>query len=237
MARDNRSRRRPGEGRHAREHLVQHAAERVDVASTIDVLLGAGLLGTHVGGCAECEAGARHTADVGCLLDRSCDAEVGDDGATCRALDENVVRLDIAVDDVVRVGMLQRVGDVAGDLEGALDGELLLALNEGAERVPVDVRHRVVQDVVGLSGAEHRHDARMVQHPRDLNLSTESLEIHASGELRSKHLDDHAPPYDRVVGDEDLRHTAAAQLAAQAEPAAKAVLKLLSEVGQHDYPP
>ena len=77
----------------------------------------------------------------------------------------------------------------------------------------------------------------MVQHPGDLNLSMESLEIHAGSELRSKHLDDHAPPYDRVVGDEDLRHAAAAQLAAQAEPAAKAVLKLLSEVGQHDYPP
>ena len=54
---DHRLRRWPGERRLAGQHLVEHAAERVDVGAGVDVALAARLLGAHVGRRADGEAG------------------------------------------------------------------------------------------------------------------------------------------------------------------------------------
>ena len=69
------------------------------------------------------------------------DAEVGDDGVA--ALEQDVLRLDVAVDDAVGVGVAQRVGDLAGDLERVVDGELLFAVEPVAEGLALDEGHDV----------------------------------------------------------------------------------------------
>ena len=101
----------PREGDRAGEHLVEHDAERVEVGLAGD-RLAERLLGRDVVGRAEHAPGDRQPL----LGERARDAEVGDLGAAFLA-DEDVLRLDVAVDDhalvrgAERARDLDRVGD------------------------------------------------------------------------------------------------------------------------------
>ena len=106
--------RRRGKGRLARQHLVQHAAESVDVAPRVDRRLTQGLLGRHVGGRADGEPGRRQLRGRGTAHGAG-DAEVGHHGVA--ALQQDVLRLDIAVNEPVVVRMGERIGHLARDAE------------------------------------------------------------------------------------------------------------------------
>ena len=94
------------EDRPQRQQLVQRRAERVDVGAVVDQDALAGrLLGAHVAQRAEQVAGLRQ-AGVGVELGQ---AEVGDPDVAA-AVDQQVGRLDVAVDDAELVGVLQRLG-------------------------------------------------------------------------------------------------------------------------------
>ena len=80
------------------------------------------LLGRHVLRRAEREPGLRH-ALAARLLHRERDAEVGDERVA--ALEQDVLGLDVAMDDAVRVRVLERVGDLARDAHRVVDRELL----------------------------------------------------------------------------------------------------------------
>ena len=93
-----------GERRIADQHLVRRGAERVDVAARADVALTHRLLGRHVGGCAEGHTGLGH-ATVARLAGGEGDPEIGDEGAAI--MQEDVLRLDVAMDDAPAVGIVQ----------------------------------------------------------------------------------------------------------------------------------
>src|SRR5688500_16893721 len=97
MSRNDRARVGPNERRLTREHLVEHACETVQIRATVDMPLADRLLGTHVGGRPERESGLRQLVIGG--GDRPRDTEVGDDCVSI--LDEDVLRLDIAMDESV----------------------------------------------------------------------------------------------------------------------------------------
>ena len=111
-----------GERDLAGEHLVEDDAQRVQVRLPGDVLAER-LLGRDV------VRGAQHAAVGGqpVLLQRARDAEVGDLGRAL-VVDEHVLGLDVAVDDVAGVrrpqgaGDLDRVGDGLGDRAGGPGG-------------------------------------------------------------------------------------------------------------------
>ena len=110
------------------EHLVEHAAEGVDVAPAIDVALAGRLLGAHVRRRAEATpVSVRRSSPA--AVDGPRDAEVGDDGVAL--LEQDVLGLDVAMDDAVRVGVAERVGDLAGDAERVVERELPLAIRAG----------------------------------------------------------------------------------------------------------
>ena len=115
------------EGRLAGEHLVEESAEGVEVGASVE--LGGGgsapLLGGGVGHGEQSSAGAG-VGGAGLLGGH--DAEVGDLGKPCGgvALQENVFRLDVAVDHAFGVGRAEAFGDLAGDGEGEGDGETSL---------------------------------------------------------------------------------------------------------------
>ena len=69
------------------------------------------------------------------LLDGECDAEVRDTRVS--ALEEDVLRLDVAVDDTELVRVRECIRDLACDADGVVDGELLLAVDARAQRLAV----------------------------------------------------------------------------------------------------
>src|SRR5262249_49999439 len=99
---------RSSERRLAGKHLVCNDAERVDVAAVIDASLTHRLLGAHVLRTPERNPSLCETLLTG-MLHGERNTEVRDERVT--VLEENVLRLDVAVNDAVRVGMRQRIGN------------------------------------------------------------------------------------------------------------------------------
>ena len=129
---DDRLHARAGERRIAGEHLVRHHAERVDVGARVDRPFAHRLFRAHVLRRAEGEAGLRHPLAAGALHGER-DAEIGDQGMA--ALQQDVLRLDVAMDHATGVGVAERVGDFAGDEQGIVDRQLPFARQPGAQRL------------------------------------------------------------------------------------------------------
>ena len=103
------------EGRFARERFVEHTAEAVGVGPAVEFPLARGLLRAHVSGGAEGEAGLGQPVGPR-VAERPGDPEVGDDGIV--AIEEDVLGLDVAVDDVLPVGVSEAGRDPRGDRHG-----------------------------------------------------------------------------------------------------------------------
>ena len=189
----------------AREHLVEHHAERVDVGLRPDAAT-ARLLGREV------LRGADDRADLGHLRVAGVgDAEVGDLDAAVVA-DEHVVRLDVAVDDAVLVGVAQAGEHLHRDRDRALGRERALLLDDLLERAPLEVLHRDVRAAVGLAAVVDGDDVRVVEARGGLRLAPEALdELAVLGVALGHDLERDLAAEARVLGQVDRRHAADAQ--------------------------
>jgi hypothetical protein len=115
MGRDDLLRWKVGEGRRADEHLVGQDAHGVEVGPVIQVGVGRRLLRRHVRGRPHHEAGRGDRGAARGVVQRLRDPEVGHLGVG--ADEQDVLRLDVAVDDAQAVGVAQRVDHVAQDPE------------------------------------------------------------------------------------------------------------------------
>ena len=93
----------------AGNRLVKHAAERVQVAPSIDASIGRGLLRAHVGQSSNSHAGSGQPLRPG-SADRLSNAEIGEHGLA--SLEQNVLRLDVSMNDALLVGVAQGGQDV-----------------------------------------------------------------------------------------------------------------------------
>ncbi len=194
----------PGERWLARDHLVDHAAERVDVSSPVDVGGSAGLLGTHVLRRADRQAGPGDRLLV--ASHRPGDPEVGHHGVPIG--DQDVGRLDVAVDEASLVGIGQRLGHLAPEAKGLAHRELLLAGKTRRKRLALDYRHHVVEDPLRRARIVHGEDVGVAQLGSDLHLAQEPLGAEGLGQLRTHHLDRHLPLVLEVLGQVDRGHPA-----------------------------
>jgi hypothetical protein len=64
-------------------------------------------------------------------------------------MQQDVLRLDVAMDHTVAVRVIERVGDLGRDAHRLLDAELRLAIELGAQRLALDVGHHVIEEAVG----------------------------------------------------------------------------------------
>jgi hypothetical protein len=105
------------------------------------------------------------------------DAEVGHQGmlAPRPALQQDVLRLDVAVDDPLCVRVGEGIGHLAGQLERVLQRELRLAHEPRPQRLAGDQRHHVVQQAVRGPRIKQRQDVRVLQLGRGLDLGQEPL--------------------------------------------------------------
>ena len=108
------------------------------------------------------------------------DSEVRDDRRA--AGDEDVVRLDVPVDDSLRVRNVERLRDVGEHARGFGDGKRS-ASDSGADGFAANEGHHIVRKSRRFAGREHRHDVRMLQPRRELHLAIEAIDVDARGEL------------------------------------------------------
>src|SRR5439155_8319521 len=87
-----------------RQHLVQDAAQAVEIASAVELLLARRLLRAHIGRGAHRDPRFSEPLPTG-YRDRARDPEVADDRMAC--LEQNVLRLNIPMDDPQAVGVAQ----------------------------------------------------------------------------------------------------------------------------------
>ena len=130
------------------QHLVHNDAERVEVGAAVELVAGYAfsLFGGHVKRRADDHAGLREGHSWRGRADAFFhfgDAEVEDlGGFAARGFDEdNVVRLDVAVDDAELVSGIQRGGDLLRERRDALGRECSFGFEQVREAAAGDVLH------------------------------------------------------------------------------------------------
>ncbi len=193
------------------EHLVQHAGERVEIAPGIR-RLAAGLLRRHVLRRADHEAHPGKFFAAG--LGRPGDPEVGD--ARVALHQEDVLRLDVAVDHVPGVGVVQGVGDPPRDAHRVPHRQAALPPEPVAERPGLDVGHGVPEPAVIVAGVVDRQDVGVVEPGGEPDLAEEALRGYGGGKLRVHELEHDRPGVPEVLHQVHRRHAAPAELALEA---------------------
>ncbi len=146
------------------------------------------------------------------LVERVGDAEVGHERVPGGG-EEDVFRLDVAMDDAARVRVLERRGDLAGDAERFVDRESSLAAEPFAKRLAFDERHGEEHASVGLSGIEEGEDVRVVEPGDGADLGEEAVVADRGVELRVQDLQRDRPVVFQVGREEYDRRPAVSYFA------------------------
>ena len=199
----------PTERRLAQQHLIGHRAKRIDIASRGDLPLPHRLLGAHVVRGAQRHPGLGHPGAAGTAHGQG-DAEVGDEGGA--VVEEDVLRLDVAVDDAVAVGVIQRRGNFARDPNRVRNRQLFLPVQPISQRFPFHEGHHVVRGAVYLSRVDQAEDVGVLQSGDGANLSDEPVGADHGGELGPQDFDGDPASVFQVLGEIHGGHAALAQL-------------------------
>ncbi len=117
------------------------------------------------------------------------DPEVGDHRATI-GRQQDVARLDVAMDDAADVGDREAACDIETDPGGLPWCESAAALEAGGEVLALDELHDEVWLVTVGAGVQARDDVGVAQHRRGEGLAAEPLgEIRVATDLGPKELD------------------------------------------------
>ena len=127
--------------------------------------------------------------------------------------EEDVLRLDVAVDEPLPVSEIQRRTDFRGDSHCFTDRQLGLPPQPIPERAVGHVRADVVQPAVGLAGIDERQDVRVGEPRRDADLAQEALRAERGRQGRVEDLDRDLAAVLAVLGEIHRRHPAAPDLA------------------------
>ena len=91
-------------------------------------------------------------------------------------VDQDVLGLDVAVDDVLLVDVVQRLGDLEHDLARLADAEPLLAEQHAVERLALDeLHHHEHADLLVLAEVDDGRDARVAHRRGEPRLAIEQL--------------------------------------------------------------
>ena len=178
---------RAGERRPSREHLVEHHAQGVDIRAAIHVFRIVDLFRGDIGRRAQHHP-LPGEAVLG-VLQGSGDAEVHQLHLAL-AGEQDVARLDVAVDDLLVMGVFQGLAHLVHDEGGRVVGEVALPPDQGIQRDAVNV---LFHDVIGMAFLEvivHLHDAVVLEVHHDARFALEPLDelaAAAQGELLQEH--------------------------------------------------
>ena len=186
-----------------RQHFIEQTRQRVLITPRIDVMLAAGLLGTHVRRRPERHSGLGQTRPARATGSPR-DAEVGDHGLTVGQ--QYIFRLDVAVDHALPMGVVECASDFAGNAQRFAHRQLTLTLESSSQRFAFDIRHHIKQQAIGRTGVDQSEDMRMLQVCRDLNFREESLATDNRAEFRRQQFDRNRATMAEIVREKDRRH-------------------------------
>ena len=200
----------PGKGNLTGEQLVEHHADGVEIGGLVD--RGAPrLLRRQVLRGADDRARFSHLAHA-----RARNAEIGHLQSPL-AVDQHVVRLDVAVDDAVAVSEPDRGEDLPRVVDREVDRRRPACDDELLQGTAVEVLHRDVVRAFRLAAVIDRDDVRMRKAGRVLRLTAEALdELFVTGVAIVQDLDRDTPAEHLVLGEVDVRHPTRAELAQDA---------------------
>jgi hypothetical protein len=162
-----------GERRRAAQQLVEHGAEAPDVDGDGEVPAErAGLLGRQVAGRADDGAGGGEAAAAHLGAEPARHAEVADVRAA-RGVEQQVGRLEIAMDDAVAMAEVHGARD-GGDQRGGLRRREAAAALDVRRQALLHQAHRVVGLAVVLADLVDRHDVLVLEAAGQLGLGAEA---------------------------------------------------------------
>src|SRR5690606_37788508 len=140
-----------------RDELVENDAEREEIASHVE-RLAQNLLGRHVLRRPDSTA-PRHAPRLADHIEKLRDAEIEDlhGLAPGHGRDEDVIRLDIPMNDLIRVRNVENPQNATHDRERAIDHDALLTAQDHLQAFAFDEVHRVI-------GRAALRDARVADH-------------------------------------------------------------------------
>ena len=202
------------------EQLVEDEAHREQLAPDRD-LLGAELLGGHVGG--------RSGAGVRVIVGQAREPEVGDSDLPV-LVDQDIGGLEVAMEDVLVVRGAEPGAELARDLEPALLRKASHAPEQRRQVLAADVLHREERPPVHLADVVDAANVRVRDPSRDPELFVEQREpMRIRRELFGKELERDLLLQCEVLHAVDLAHAALADHADHAIATGEDVSRL--EVG------
>ncbi len=176
--------------------------------------------------------GLRHPAAALRARGRQGNAEVRHQRAA--VVQQDVLGLDVAVDDLVTMRVLQGARHRRRDRHRIGNRQMPLAVEPLAERFALHVRHHVVDESVDLPGVVQRQDVGVLQVCGDADLVQEPFGAQGGRELGTQDLERDLSPVSQVLGEKHRRHAAVAQLpldpVARSEGGAQTVERQAHEV-------
>ena len=182
----NRLRCGTGERRTPGQQLIGKRSHSIYVGSMIYVRIGSGLLGRHIGRCAERYASGSELIAARGFTHCLSYTEIHYQRVAAR--EHHVVGLDVAVHNTLLMRVSQRIHHFANDLYCFVYRQLTVFCDAMPQGLAFDVGHHVVEETVRFTGVVQRQDVRVCEIGGYLNLSEESLGTQCGGELGAQYL-------------------------------------------------
>ena len=202
----------PGKRHRSGQHVVEGAAQAVDVGTRVGRVAVLGLFRGHI-----VHRAHRHPlvgegvaiGRVGGVLD-ACQPHVEHlHGAL--GVDQDVGGLDVAVHDGALACVLQAPSDLAAHLGRASRGQLALSVDEPQQVLPLDVLQGQVGDALFFAHVEGSHDVRVVELGAGAHLAHEpGPGLWVGAVPRGQDFERHGAFHATVLGLVDLAHAAGA---------------------------
>ena len=205
-----RRRRKPSNRQLPGEHLVKHHAQGIDIGPLVHILRALQLLRGHVVGRPNGRAAGGELGRRLCVADQLGDAEVGDLHPAA-GIEQDVLRLDVAMENAFVVRILQRLANPGHQGQGL--GRCEPARLHGLAQVdPIHILHHQKEKLTRLAEIIDRHNARVVQARQHPGLPVESLgERRVGPRAVLQELERHAAIQFRLAGFIDDAHPAMAE--------------------------
>ncbi len=192
----------------AREHLIKHQAEGVDVAALAG-LAACKLLGSHV--CRRALAGV----DAGDAAGERGQPEIGDQHLAA-SVDHDVAGFEVAVQDAFFVRGVEPGAQAAGDIQGLFRRQASDAAKERGEILSVHILHREKWRAFRFPDIIDAADIGMRDLAGDADFGAEALQRRTAGRMGGQELERYFLAEDDVERAVNFAHSATAESAGNA---------------------